>query len=349
MKMFNTERIASLNLPLGTAWLLGECMQARGKQELWMRQRPEALQALREQAVIQSVESSNRIEGVSIAADRLRPVVLGRTRPRDRSEEELAGYRRALDWIFSRKRRVTFAPEVVLKLHALAQGGMSGDAGRWKSKDNEIIEILPDNERRVRFVPTSAADTPGAMNRLCDAFRLARENEQIPTLLTIAACVFDLLCIHPFRDGNGRVSRLVTTLLLVQEGFPVGRFISLERIVEQRKNEYYQVLERCSKGWHKGKNDITAWLNFFLSVLRNAYGELAEKVERTAATSPKGDMVRRIINEQVGPFALSEVAAQVPGVSLALVKRILAGMKKEGALKVAGHGRGAVWEVIRRS
>lgn len=349
MKVFNAERIDSLNLPLRTAWLLGECMEARGKQELWMRQRPEVLHALREQAVIQSVESSNRIEGVSIAADRLRPVVLGRARPRDRSEEELAGYRRALDWIFSRKRRVTFDPEVVLKMHGLDQGGMSGDAGRWKSKDNEIIEILPNNERRIRFVPTSAADTPGAMDRLCGAFRLARENEQIPRLLTIAACVFDLLCIHPFRDGNGRVSRLVTTLLLVEEGFPVGRFISLERIIEQRKNEYYQVLERCSKEWHNGKNDITAWLNFFLSVLRNAYGELAEKVERSASAAPKSDMVRRIINEQVGPFVLSEVAAQVPGVSLALVKRMLAAMKKEGALKVSGHGRGAVWEVIRRS
>ena len=349
MKVYNTERIDSLNLPLGTAWLLGECMQARGKQELWMRQRPEVPQVLREQAVIQSVESSNRIEGVSIAADRLRPVVLGRAQPRDRSEEELAGYRRALDWIFSRKLRVKLEPDVVLKLHALAQGGMSGDAGRWKSKDNKIIEILPNNERRVRFVPTSPADTPGAMNRLCNAFRLARENEKIPRLLTIAAGVFDLLCIHSFRDGNGRVSRLVTTLLMIQEGFPVGRFISLERIVEQRKNEYYQVLERCSKRWHHGKNDISAWLNFFLSILRNAYGELAKKVERVASTAPKGEMVRRTVNEQVGPFALSEVAAQVPGVSLALIKRILAAMKKEGALSVTGRGRGAVWEVIRRS
>ena len=218
MKNLTTERIDLLELPVATAWLLGECMQARGMQELWIRQRPEALKALKEQAVVQSVESSNRIEGISIAADRLRPVVLGKARPRDRSEEELAGYRKALDWIFSRKRRVAFGPEVVLKLHALAQGGMSGDAGHWKAKDNEIIEILPNNERRVRFVPTSAADTPGAVQGLCDSFRVVRENEQVPILLTIAACVFDLLCIHPFRDGNGRVSRLVTTFLLIQEG-----------------------------------------------------------------------------------------------------------------------------------
>lgn len=349
MKKLTTERMLSLDVPLATAWLLGECMQARGKQELWMRQRPEVLQALRQQAVVQSVESSNRIEGVSVAADRLRPVVLGKARPRDRSEEELAGYCKALDWIFSRKRRVVFKPEVVLKFHALAQGGMSGDAGCWKSKDNEIIEILPNNERRVRFVPTSAADTPDAVRALCDAYRSARENEQLPALLAVSACVFDLLCIHPFRDGNGRVSRLVTTFLLIQEGFSVCRFISLERIVEQRKDEYYHVLEQCSKGWHQGKNDITAWWNFFLSMLRSAYGELAQKVEGAASTSPKGDLVRRIINDQVGPFALSEIAAQVPGVSLGLVKRILATMKKEGALTVTGRGRGAVWEVMRKS
>lgn len=345
MNKLTTDRIGYLKLPVATAWLLGECMQARGMQELWMRQRPEALQALREQAVVQSVESSNRIEGVSIAADRLRPVVLGKARPRDRSEEELAGYRKALDWIFSRKRRVAFGPDVVLKLHALAQGGMSGDAGRWKAKDNEIIEILPNNERRVRFVPTSAADTPGAVQALCDSFRVVRENEQVPTLLTIAACVFDLLCIHPFRDGNGRVSRLVTTFLLIQERFDVCRFISLERIVEQRKGEYYQVSEKCSEGWHTGENDIVVWWSFFLSVLRSAYGELAQKVEGNALSAPKGNMVRRLINEQVGPFALSEIAAQIPGVSLPLVKKVLATMKKEGSLSVRGHGRGAVWEV----
>jgi Fic family protein len=349
MNKLNIEIIGHVDVPLATAWLLGECMQARGKQEMWMHQRPEVLQALRQQAVVQSVESSNRIEGVAVAADRLRPVVLGKARPRDRSEEELAGYRKALDWIFSRKRRVAFHPEVVLKFHSMAQGGMSGDAGCWKTKDNQIIEILPNNERRVRFVPTSAKNTPKAMQALCEAYRRVRRNEQIPALIAVATSVFDLLCIHPFRDGNGRVSRLVTSFLLIQEGFTVCRFISLERIVEQRKEEYYQVLEQCSKGWRQGQNDITAWCNFFLSMLRSAYGELAQRVEETALTAPKGDMVRRVINDQVGPFALSEIAALVPGVSLGLVKRILATMKKEGVLTVTGRGRGAVWELRSKS
>ena len=348
MKIFTVNRIEAFNLPVATVWLLGECMQARGKQELWMQQRPEVLQPLREQAVVQSVESSNRIEGVSIAAERLRPVVLGKVRPRDRSEEKLAGYRKALDWTFSRKRRVEFIPEFVLRLHALAQGGMTGDAGRWKSKNNEIIEILPNNERRVRFIPTSAAETPDAMTSLCTAYQYARENEQIPTLLTIATCIFDLLCIHPFRDGNGRVSRLVTTFLLLQEGFAACRFISLERIVEERKEEYYSVLGQCSKGWHTGKNEITPWWNFFLSVLRNAYGELDKKLEGKTSSAPKGDLVRRVINEQIGPFSLSEIATQIPGVSLSMIKKTLMTMKKEGAVNSAGRGRGATWEVIRK-
>jgi Fic family protein len=347
MNRLTTDRIKSFEMPVATGWLLGECMQALGRQELWMRQRPEVLEALREQAMVQSVESSNRIEGVSIAAERLRPVVLGKARPRDRSEEELAGYRKALDWIFTRKRRVTFGPEVVLKLHALAQGGMSGDAGQWKSKDNEIIEILPNSERRVRFVPTSAAATPDAMEALCAAYRHTREEEQISALLIIAACIFDLLCIHPFRDGNGRVSRLVTTFLLMQEGFSVSRYVSLERIVEERKAEYYQVLAQCSKGWHTGQNDIVAWCNFFLSVVRRAYGELAEKVEEKSATAPKSDMVRRVIYTQVGPFALSEIAAQIPAASRQLIKKVLMAMKKEGVIKLTGRGRGAVWEVVR--
>jgi Fic family protein len=238
---------------------------------------------------------------------------------------------------------------VVLKFHSLAQGGMSGDAGCWKTKDNQIIEILPDNERRVRFVPTSAKNTPKAMQALCEAYRRVRRNEQIPALIAVATSVFDLHCIHPFRDGNGRVSRLVTSFLLIQEGFTVCRFVSLERIVEQRKVEYYQVLEQCSKGWHQGQNDIIAWWNFFLSMLRSAYGELTKKVEGAALTAPKGDMVRRVINDQVGPFALSEIAALVPGVSLGLVKRILATMKKEGTLTVTGRGRGAVWKMRRKS
>ena len=168
MLSLRIENFRKTSFPVGTAWLLGECMEAKGKQDLWTQQRPEVLAALRERAIIQSAESSNRIEGVTVARERLAPIILGRSKPRDRSEEELAGYRKALDWIFSRKFAVAMESEVIQHFHALAQGGFSGDAGKWKERDNEIIEFLPNGERIVRFTPTSAKDTPGAIRELCE-------------------------------------------------------------------------------------------------------------------------------------------------------------------------------------
>ena len=164
-------RLAAATIPIGTGWLLGACMEARGKQDLWVKQKPEVLAALRNQAMIQSAESSNRIEGVTVLANRLRPLVLGGAKPRDRSEEELAGYRRALDWVFSRKGAVSITPDVIRRLHALAQGGHSGDAGEWKQRGNEIVEILPNGERRIRFVPTTARETPKVIAALCQRYQ----------------------------------------------------------------------------------------------------------------------------------------------------------------------------------
>lgn len=346
MISLDPEKLAATSLPVGTAWLLGSCMEARGKQDLWMKQKPEVLEALREQAIIQSVESSNRLEGVTIPAERLRPVVLGRARPQDRSEEELAGYRRALDWIFSRKRRVLITAAVMKRLHAFAQGGFSGDAGEWKKRNNEIIEILPGGERRVRFVPTSAEQTPRAVEELCRNYRRACEDELAPVLLIIATFVFDFLCIHPFRDGNGRVSRLVTTLLLQMHGFQVSRYVSLERLVEETKEEYYQVLARCSRGWHEGKNEIVPWWNYFLGTLRGAYRELVRQVESVQARPAKSELVRRTVLSQVEQFTLGDLSAQLPAASSQLIKKVLYELKKEGKVRLTGRGRGARWEVV---
>jgi Fic family protein len=248
-------------------------MEARGKQELWTRQKPEMLRTLREQAIVQSTESSNRIEGVTVSPERLRPVVIGKAKPRDRSEEELAGYRQAVDWIFSRKRSVPMTPNAVRKLHAFAQGGTTGDAGEWKKRNNEIIEILPTGERPTgqrmpRFVPTSAKETPEVMDLLCRNYAEASRDEAVPSLLIVATFIFDFLCIHPFRDGNGRVARLLTTLLLQSHGFQVSRYISLERLVEGSRDEYYRVLGECSRAWTEGGNEILPWWNYFLGLIR---------------------------------------------------------------------------------
>jgi len=346
MPTLNHERLHGFSIPLSTSWLLSACSEAKGKQDLWIRQKPEVLEALREQAIVQSVESSNRIEGVTVDRDRLRPLVLGHAKPRDRSEEEVAGYRKAIDWVFTRKRRVAIEPRVVQHLYALAQGGMSGDAGKWKRKDNEIIEILPSGDRRVRVKPTPAKTTLKAVAKLCRDYHAACEGEPTPALIVVGAFVFDLLCIHPFRDGNGRVSRLVTTLLLLEHGFEVVRYISLERLEEESKAEYYGVLERCSTGWHADKNEIVPWWNYFLGTIRRAYEEFAAQVESSDLRSAKGDLVRRAVLDQVGPFSLAELHGQLPAVSVQLVKKILAEMKATGEIRLTGRGRGALWERV---
>lgn len=334
-------------LPLSTSWLLADCMEFRGKQDLWSRQRPEVLEALRQQAMIQSVESSNRIEGITVAPDRLTPLALGKARPRDRSEEELSGYRRALDWIYSRKSAVPIDSRTIRRLHALSHAG-AGDAGEFKSRDNEIIEILPDGQRRVRFQPTAARMTATAVDDLCAAYQRLITAQRVPPLLIVCTMVFDLLCIHPFRDGNGRVSRLLTTMLLLRHGFGAGRYVSLERLVEESKEDYYHALGQCSQGWHEGRNPILPWWNHFLSVLRRAYVEFSRQVEGSAGKPAKAELARRLIQSQVGDFTLADVQAQLPGISSQLLKKVLAQMKAAGQLSLVGRGRGAKWTVRQR-
>jgi Fic family protein len=222
---------------------------------------------------------------------------------------------------------------------------MSGDAGKWKSRDNEIIEILPNGERQVRFTTVPAKDTPGAVNLLCRNYNAMNEEENLPPLLTLATFVLDLLCIHPFRDGNGRVSRLATTFLLLQHGYEVGRYVSLERLAEDSKEDYYRILQECSAGWHQGKNEIVPWWNYFLGILRRAYGDFQRHMESADARPAKAEMVRQAIRAQVGAFTLADLRAQVPAASAQLIKKVLAQIKKKHGVRLAGHGRGARWEL----
>lgn len=342
------ERLNKTMVPLSTTWLLSACMEAKGKQDLWSKQKPDVLTALRQQAIIQSVESSNRIEGVTIAPERLRPVILRKSKPRDRSEEELAGYRRVLDWIFARTQNIDIAPETLLYLHRVAQGEHSGDAGHWKTRDNEIIEILPSGDRTVRFKPISAKDTPKMVDMLCNNYESVSKDTQVPAILAAATYVFDFLCIHPFRDGNGRVSRLISTVLLQNHGFQIARYISMERLIEEEKAEYYRVLGVCSKKWHEGKNEIVPWWNFFLGIVQRAYAEFARKVESVEARPAKTDMVRKVILEQLEPFSLADITAQLPAVSMQLIKKVCAELKQAQKIELSGRGRGARWVVIRQ-
>ncbi len=347
MLYFDLEKLTTISIPVSIGWLLGSCMEARGKQDLWISQKPEVIEVLREQAIIQSAESSNRIEGITVAPERLRPVMQGKVRPQNRSEEELLGYRRALNWIFARRRAVEITPAVIQKLHSFSQSATISDAGEWKSKDNEIIEILPNGERRVRFIPVSARETPGAMKTLCRNYRTISDEELLPPLLNISTFIFDLLCIHPFRDGNGRVSRLATTLLLESHGFIVPRFISLERLVEETQDDYYEVLSRCSDGWLEGTNEIVHWWNYLLSIICRAYQEFEQKIESMEARPAKSDLIRQTVLEMVEEFTLADLVALLPSVSPQLIKKVLANLKETGQVSLQGRGRGARWKVLR--
>ena len=331
-------------LPLTTVWRLSAIMEAKGKKDLWLQKRPETLTAPRQQALIQSVESSSRIEGVTVPANRLRPLLFERSRPRDRSEEELAGYRKALDWIFKAKRPIELTPRVVLYLHGLAQGGHSGDAGPWKTRDNEIVEMLPNGERRIRFKPVSAKSTPKAMQAICDQYSAIQNTDGAPIPLLVAVLVFGFLRIHPFRDDNGRVSRLLTTLPLERHGFALCRHISLERLIEEGKDEYYAVLERCSQGWHDGANELFPRLDYFPGVIRRGYEELARQVNASREMG-KSELIRQAIARQPASFTLADIQAARPSASQQLVKKTLARMRAGGRVSLTGKGRGARWRV----
>ncbi len=347
MMSFRGARLAELRLPLGTVWLLESLAESKGRQALYEKQSPQILKALRELALVESTESSNRIEGVTVDRDRLRPLVLGNTRPRDRSEQEIVGYRRALSWLHAHYEKIVMASDTLQRLHHLAQSGMSGDAGEWKQSQNEIVEVYPDGRREVRFRPTPPADVPSAVAELCRAYRHSVDQQQVTPVLAVACLVLDFLCIHPFRDGNGRVSRLLTLLTLYHHGHDVGRYISHERIVEQTKEDYYGALRASSAGWHEGLHDVLPWFNYLSSTLRLAYREFEERAatERPARGS-KTELVAYALAHVPSPFGIADVERLCPNVSREMVRVVMNRWRNEGRLEVLGRGRDARWQRI---
>ena len=299
---FRDERLFEFSLPAGTVWLMTEVAEAKGRQTLFTQQTPQVFKALQEAAIVQSAESSNRIEGVIVRPERLRPLVIGNAKPRDRSEEEVQGYRRALDLIHNEADNLSISPDMLLELHRLVMAG-SGDAGQWKHVENDIIELNPGVAPRVRFRTTPVKETPDAIEELCLLYHHALNQGHLPPLLAIGAFVFDFLCIHPFRDGNGRISRLVTLLLLYHHRYEAGRYISLERLVEESREEYYDALQSSSQDWHEGGHDLLPWLSYFLAVLRRAYREFEARTgDIKAGRGTKRAMVEQVIEATRSEF-----------------------------------------------
>lgn len=250
-----------------------------------MKQSPQRLRVLREHALIESTVSSNRIEGVTIEQSRVKPVILGKSLLRDRDEEEIRGYRDALRLIHEQHNRLSISEKTIKQLHVISRAKI-GDAGKYKTKDSDIIEKYADGRLRIRFKTVSAKQTPSFMRKLLLAWDDILEEKKVFPFIAAAALNLDFLCIHPFRDGNGRVSRLLLLLICYQLGFEVGRYISLERLIEENKERYYETLEESSQNWHDGKHDPWPFVNYLLFILKNAYREFEERVGQVS--SPEG-------------------------------------------------------------
>lgn len=348
MKSFEPGFLESQPIPLrllGTIRLIGEF---KGKEELFKQQTPQALETLRQVAVIQSTESSNRIEGIVAPPNRIRQLVQQKTTPRNRSEQEIAGYRDVLNTIHANYPNIPFTPNMVLQLHRDLYQFLPLEGGAWKPADNEIIELAADGSRVVRFTPTPAHLTPEAMARLHKRFNELWEQGEIDPLLLIPSYILDFLCIHPFPDGNGRMARLLALLLLYKAGYEVGRYISLERVIEQQRESYYETLYLASQGWHEGRHRLLPWWEYFLGVmLLGAYREFEERMKLVAtAKGTKTVMVLDIIDRMVGDFSVSDLRERCPHVGVDLIRRILRRERHAGRLECLGRGPEARWRRV---
>jgi len=343
MKSLRRFSATDTTVPSGTSWYLADLGEARGMQELFTRQAPQRLKALREHALIESAVSSNRIEGVTVEPRRVRELILGQPLLRDRDEEELRGYRDALTLIHQGTTGLEIGDATIRELHRLTRGEI-WDAGRYKDKDIDIIERYPDGNERVRFRTVPAAETPAAMHELVADWERCRDERWIHPLIASAAFNLDFLCIHPFRDGNGRVSRLLLLLQCYQLGYEVGRYISLERLIEQNKARYYETLEQSSQGWHEGRHDPWPYVNYVLYILKTAYREFGDRVgEVKAPRGAKTDLIAAAISGFGSEFTLSQLELACPGVSRDMVRRVLRDQQAAGLVACQGRGPAARW------
>ena len=333
-------------VPMETSWYLTDLAEAKGRLKSLTEQAPRRLKALREQALIESAVSSNRIEGIEFDDSGVRELVFGGPAPRNRNEEEVRGYREALERIHASQSRLAVSEETVLELHRLSRGQVV-DAGQYRQKDVDVLETAPDGHaRRLKTVP--ARDIPAAMGELVGLWNRFG-HRTISPLLTLAAFNLDFLVIHPFRDGNGRVARLLFFLQCYHLGIDVGRYVSIERIIEQNKERYYETLEEASRGWDRYTYDPWPYLNYVLSILKEAYRELEERVGQTGARrGEKSGVVIAAINRMPGDFSIAGLLEECPGVGADLVRHILQRLRLDGAAESLGRGRSALWRRVRR-
>ena len=318
---------------------LSQIHEYKGEQTLFIEAKADALMQLMEVAKIQSTEASNKIEGIYTSDERLRALVKDTTRPKNRNEQEIAGYRDVLNSIHENHDYIPVKPSIILQFHRDLYKFEGYDiGGKYKSADNIIEEEDENGNKAVRFLPVAAWETSESMEQLCEAFENAMAEGQIDPLILIPMFILDFLCIHPFNDGNGRMSRLLTLLLLYRAGYIVGKYISIEKLIETTKEQYYDSLQQSSQGWHVNENDYEPFTKYMLGVLAGAYREFSSRVELlTTQGMSKSDRVRALIKDTVAPVTKKEILEKCPDISQVTVQRALAELVESGeALKIGG-------------
>lgn len=320
---------------------LTQIHEFKGEQTLFIEAKADTLSQLVDIAKIQSIEASNKIEGIYTSDERLKALVKDSTRPRTRNEREIAGYRDVLNTIHENHDYIPPKPSIILQLHRDLYKFEGMDiGGRYKTSDNIIEEQDAEGNKSVRFRPMPAWETPEAIEKLCLSYDEALNSENIDALIIIPMFVLDFLCVHPFNDGNGRISRLLTLLLLYRSGYIVGKYISIEKLIEQTKEIYYESLQLSSAGWHENKNDYEPFVKYMLGVIVAAYRDFSSRVSLlTTQGMSKPDRVKEIIRATLGPITKTEILAKCPDISQVTVQRALADLVDKGDIVKLGGGR----------
>lgn len=342
MREFDFKASAAKLLTNDIVNMLGYIHEYKGQQNLFIEAKADVLSHLLEIAKIQSTEASNRIEGIYTSDERIKALVKEKSAPLSRNENEIAGYRDVLATIHENYDYIPPRANVILQLHRdLYQYSGMGIGGHFKNTDNVIEEELEDGTKRVRFRPATAFETPDMIENLCNQFLREVDRGEVDPLLLIPMFVLDFLCIHPFNDGNGRMSRLLTLLLLYRSGYIVGKYISIEMLIEKTKDTYYDALQASSTGWHDGTNDYMPFVSYTLGIIKSAYKTFSERVEHlTMKGISKPERVRQFIESKLGKVTKKDIMDACPDISATTIERTLGDLVKDGTIIKIGNGRG---------
>ena len=321
--------------------MLSQIHEYKGEQNLFIEAQADTLTQLVEIAKIQSTEASNKIEGIYTSDERLKKLVTNKTTPKTRNEQEIAGYRDVLSTIHENYDFIPVKPSIILQLHRdLYKFSGKSIGGAYKNSDNVIAEEDSEGNRFVRFQPIPAWETPDAVETICAAFDDVVSRNEADPLLIIPMFILDFLCIHPFNDGNGRMSRLLTLLLLYRAGYIVGKYISIEKVIEESKATYYEALQSSSQDWHDGKNDYSHFVRYMLGVILSAYRDFSSRVKvLTTSGLSKPERIQEIIKDTLGKITKTEIMQKCPDISQVTVQRTLNELVKNGDIIKIGGGR----------